>query len=62
MQSPHCRARCHDHQNLSALNPQPLPPGPPESISHVLQTLQGALHDHQNLSALNPQPLPPGPP
>jgi hypothetical protein len=30
-----------------ALNPQPLPPGPPDRLSLV---------------ALNPQPLPPGPP
>src|SRR5262249_19730616 len=43
----------HSHGNWSAINPQPLPPGPEMSALNALE--------HLNWSALNPQPLPPGP-
>jgi hypothetical protein len=46
-----------------ALNPQPLPPGPPPSINRSRLQQSGAFRNNNLKSdALNPQPLPPGPP
>jgi hypothetical protein len=47
------------------LNPQPLPPGPPQEKFTTYKTnpaLNSAITNRRNLAALNPQPLPPGPP
>jgi len=47
------------------LNPQPLPPGPPQekfTTYKINPALNSAIANRRNLAALNPQPLPPGPP